>query len=495
VETTKMFEDRESPVPAGAASGAGARRRRRRRVVTALGMCVLALATSAGAATFVVNSTADTTDGSCDVAGGGCTLREAIEAAVATPGRDTINFDPTVFPHGPTPVPIVLASELPMIADPAGTVIDGAGASVRVAGSGAIADGLVFASAPGVPLANVTLANVSVDFFEHGAVVICGGVPPSCDGDLSGVVVRNVLVNLSGDAGISIGGAVVKQVLVADSVVFQSGADGIMIFGSQSLTGARVERCTASRSGADGIVLAAPQQTGSAVIDSFALKSGSEGIRVVSAGDVAKPKLANVVAFIGHDGILLDGGRVVAPSITDAVVSGNDEAGIVIASSGGTSGLAMASVTADANGFGGITLDGPPMGTSGEISNARIFRHDAAGIGATGADGLRVHDVLTAENTTGVFLSAANSSVQRVHASSNVSGIIVADGAGNTVTQSAASANASGGIAIEQGSGANVIKQNLALGNSLDLDDENPDCDANSWTDDVFTTRSRSCIH
>ena len=106
-----------------------------------------------------------------------------------------------------------------------------------------------------------------------------------------------------------------------------------------------------------------------------------------------------------------------------------------------------------------------------------------------------MHDVLTAENATGVFLSAANSSVQRVHASSNVPGIIVADGAGNTVTQSAASANASGGIAIEQGSGANVIKQNLALGNSLDLDDENPDCDANSWTDDVFTTRSRSCIH
>ncbi len=282
--------------------------------------------------------------------------------------------------------------------------------------------------------------------------------------------------------------------LVAESVVFQSGADGIMISGSESLTGARVERCTASRSGQDGFVLAAPQQTGSRVSDSFALKSGAEGIRVVSAGDVVKPKLANVVAFIGHDGILVDGGRVVAPGITDALVSGNDEAGIVIRS-GGTSGLAMANVTADANGFGGVTLEGPAMATSGEISRARIFRHDGAGIGATGADGLRVHDVLTAENATGVFLSAANSSLQRVFASSNSTGIIVADGDGNTVTQSAASANQSGGIAIEQGSGANVIKQNLALGNSLDLDDGNLDCDANSWTDDVFATRSRSCIH
>ena len=85
--------------------------------------------------------------------------------------------------------------------------------------------------------------------------------------------------------------------------------------------------------------------------------------------------------------------------------------------------------------------------------------------------------------------------MQRVHASSNSTGLVIADGAGNTVTQSAASANASRGIAIEQGSGANVIKQNLALGNSLDLDDENPDCDANIWTDDVFATRSQSCIH
>src|SRR5215470_13141930 len=117
MDTTKMIEDRESPAPLGAASGPGARRLRQLSARAALGVCLLALATTARAATFVVNSTADTTDGSCDVAVGGCTLREAIEAAVATPGRDTIHFDPAVFPHGPTPVPIVLASELPMIAD------------------------------------------------------------------------------------------------------------------------------------------------------------------------------------------------------------------------------------------------------------------------------------------------------------------------------------------------------------------------------------------
>src|SRR5260370_168289 len=101
---------------------------------------------------------------------------------------------------------------------PAGAA-SGAGGRPRRPRRRAIADGFVFASAPGVRLANVTLANVSVDFFEHGAVLICGGAPPSCDGDLSGVVVRNVFVNLSGHAGISIGGAVVKKVLVADSVV------------------------------------------------------------------------------------------------------------------------------------------------------------------------------------------------------------------------------------------------------------------------------------
>lgn len=64
-----------------------------------------------------------------------CTLREAIESAVATAGRDTILFDAGVFPSGNGTAAIDLASPLPMIADPAGTVLDGGDGNVRIENS------------------------------------------------------------------------------------------------------------------------------------------------------------------------------------------------------------------------------------------------------------------------------------------------------------------------------------------------------------------------
>jgi CSLREA domain-containing protein len=69
------------------------------------------------AATFTVNSTADPGVGVCDVAE--CTLREAINAANATPGTDTIAFNiPSTGPHTIQPT-----SALPTITDP--VIIDG----------------------------------------------------------------------------------------------------------------------------------------------------------------------------------------------------------------------------------------------------------------------------------------------------------------------------------------------------------------------------------
>ena len=80
-------------------------------IATGAGIIVLALTglfvTSAvsfgGGNTYEVNSTADAFPGVCDLAD--CTLREAIGAANATPGLDTITFDPAVFPEG-TPATI-----------------------------------------------------------------------------------------------------------------------------------------------------------------------------------------------------------------------------------------------------------------------------------------------------------------------------------------------------------------------------------------------------
>jgi CSLREA domain-containing protein len=78
-------------------------------------------------ATFEVNSTADTNNGSCSAAPNGCTLRDAINAANANPGADTITFSSTVF-AAPGPYTISLSTALPDITTD--MTIQGPGAKV-----------------------------------------------------------------------------------------------------------------------------------------------------------------------------------------------------------------------------------------------------------------------------------------------------------------------------------------------------------------------------
>ncbi len=92
-------------------------------VLGAIAVCLAAAASpgppSAFAATFTVNSTADTYDGVCD--GTNCTLRESITAANANVGLDTISFNITAGPG--TLKTITIASELPDVTDP--VILDG----------------------------------------------------------------------------------------------------------------------------------------------------------------------------------------------------------------------------------------------------------------------------------------------------------------------------------------------------------------------------------
>lgn len=76
----------------------------------------LLLSLSAHAATFTVNTTADTNDGTCDAVD--CSLREAMHAANAAAGPDSI-----AFAIGSGPVTITLASALPDLTSP--TILDG----------------------------------------------------------------------------------------------------------------------------------------------------------------------------------------------------------------------------------------------------------------------------------------------------------------------------------------------------------------------------------
>src|SRR5262245_41739468 len=95
---------------------------RRRALYAAVTVVVLA-AGSATAATFTVNSTADTDDGVCSMTPGSCTLREALAAANAAAGADVIAF--AIPPLDGSVKVIAPASPLPPVIDVAGVTIDG----------------------------------------------------------------------------------------------------------------------------------------------------------------------------------------------------------------------------------------------------------------------------------------------------------------------------------------------------------------------------------
>jgi CSLREA domain-containing protein len=129
--------------------------------LTALALLVVATQTSA--AMFTVNSTADTDDLVCNAAPD-CTLREAINAANAAPGPDTIDFSVSGT--------ITLGSTLPNVTDTTGlTTIDGAGQSITVSGNNSVRVMIVDLGAS-LDLRNLTiangLANVSGDNFGGG---------------------------------------------------------------------------------------------------------------------------------------------------------------------------------------------------------------------------------------------------------------------------------------------------------------------------------------
>ena len=473
------------------------------RVATCLAL-LLALAPSAGAATFTVNSTDDTTDGVCGAAAGACTLREAVEAAVATAGRDTIKFAPAVFTGATNPVGIVLGTPLPVIADPAGTAIDGTGAHVLVTGGATVEQGFVFASAPGVPLLKPLVANVWMASFTGTAVHICGGVPPMCDGDVSGATVRHVIANGTGGDGIRIEARINSKSRVSDSAAFHGDGVGIRIFATESLTGAKVERSTVRDYAEGGIGViggSAADSTGVTIIDSVAVENGSGGVSVVGR-NVAKPKLTNVVAYANDDlGVAVrarNGGTLSGAALANVVAVLHGQEGISLDGSAAVAGVSLKRA------FGNANLNGLFVFSPGTVSGVKVA--ESSGVG-NATDGLIIttDELVTGAKVAGGFfvgngrhgvaINGDGNSVQKVHASANtVDGVHTSLGSGSLVTKSVAEANGTNGIRLDAGATSATVQKNVALGNGVDLSDGHPDCDANTWANNVFRTANQICI-
>jgi len=467
------------------------------RGLAALAALLLASAPlPAGAATFMVNSTADATDGSCGAGAGECTLREAIEAAVATPGRDTIGFDPAVFVLG-TVTSINLLTPLPFVADPAGTAVDGSGSSVVINGDPALEDGIVFTSAPGVALADVAVTRLRFGSFPGHALRICGGGPPACDGDVSNATVARVTAVANGSDGIRIEGRVVSGVRVVDSVVHSSGMVGIHLAASQALLGARVESCTARLNGFDGVLLdGGPRNEASSIVRSAAVQNTGRGFDV--RGDVVVgAELAELVSVAnGNDGVqVFAESTVTSVAIADSVAAENAGNGFEVLGATGHTGTSLRGVEADGNTPHGITLVGP-------VEKARLER----AVAIENADGgiallesatkVKLSDVVALGNVSGVYLRGTRSSARRILAGANddVGIFILENGSRNSVKQSTAPANNTG-ILIREPSTGNRVRKNSALGNVFaDLFDQHVGCDGNRWRKNVFRSAVDPCI-
>lgn len=461
----------------------------------------LALASTAQAKTFVVNNTSDPTVGTCDLAGA-CTLRQAIIESVATAGRDTIRFDPAVFPPG-APAYIFVYSTLPTIADPAGTVIDGAGAGVRIwsqipVGEDDARAGLVFASAPGVALSNVTVANVMLFGFAGSGVFVCGGLPPECDADVVSPTIQRVTATLNGEAGIAIAGRRIAKPRFVESVALSNYGGGLLSYATESITGARIERCTARDNQWVGLgVLFADSISDTVVTDSVSVRN-VYGVAIAGVA-VAKTKLTNLATSDNTQaGIVFEAStEVSATTLSNAVASGNGWSGIGIVAET-IAGIVAKDVVANDNRTG-IEL----MATA-ELTDATITQSTAAGNANVGislgsqARRSKISRVNVVGNGTyGLVVSGSTNVIEQVRASENDDGGIrlAAPGNGNRVENCSSTANQGPGIAVEAGSKKNTIQRNVALGaDAVDLYEGNASCADNVWMRNTLETRSEPCI-
>ena len=382
------------------------------------------LCSTASAATFTVNSSADTDDGVCNAAN--CTLREAINAANANPGPDTIHFA-----IGSGTKTISVTSPLPTITDP--VTIDG----TTQPG---------FAGTPIIVL-NGASAGVGVD----GLDITAGS------STISGLVINGFLAGFpaSGGNGIAIvsgGGNVVHGcyigVNVAGTAAVPNGGDGVLISNSANNLIGRTDtsqhinvisgndqygvEITVASASANTV---AGDRVGTNAAGTAAIANGSVGIRIsTGAGNVVGSALPGDTLVSGNGG---DG--VVVTGISSGAVVQNTWVGVNAAGS-----------AAIGNGGYGIDVGGSSGGTLGP-GNV---------VSANTLSGIILVDGATGYTVTGNFVGTDATGTAALGNLNN--GIIVSSASGNVVGPgNVVSGNVTNGVRLRTGASNNVVKGNV----------------------------------
>jgi hypothetical protein len=302
-------------------------------------LCLVALAwggtSAAHAATFTVTDDGDTAHGAC---GSNCTMRDAIIAANASPGSDTIAFaNPSTFLYSGTPLPTVTGP----------TIIDGTTSPT----GGWFLFSLVNVPFPGITLgaSGITLKN----FYSHGGFAVGIRIQsPGGDvvqgGRISSMTGPAVLVDNS--ANNQIGGSLPAQGLELESNLY-----GVAITGKKA-TGNHIEGCSVESSYSEGIFVLSPNNVigGSAPgAGNTVIGGNAHGITIygkLATGNVIQGNLVGDVdgTYNNHNrlsGIYVVGKNTLVGGTTPGarnVVSGNAwatteiGAGIFLVASGNT---------------------------------------------------------------------------------------------------------------------------------------------------------------
>ena len=146
---------------------------------------------------LVVNTAADSDDGGCGSAPDACSLRDAIKAANASPGLDTIDF---AIASGP--LVVSLAAALPEVTDP--VVIDGTSQpGVRLDGSAI--------SSPGVGGLDIleagsgsTIMGLEIEGFTGSGILLDGAHDTIIGGDLETAPDAGNVIHGNGNDGVTV---------------------------------------------------------------------------------------------------------------------------------------------------------------------------------------------------------------------------------------------------------------------------------------------------
>jgi CSLREA domain-containing protein len=387
------------------------------------GVLYVAVTAASPAATFTVNSNADTDDGVCNAIN--CTLREAINAANATAGTDAIRFS-----IGSGPRTIQPLSALPTIVEP--VTIDGT-------------------TQPGFSGTPIIELDGSMAGAGSNGLRISGG------GSLvTGLVINRFLAAFpaSGGNGILLetaGGNEIRGCYIgtnmAGSADLGNGGDGVQISSSSSNLVGRID------AGQRINVISGNDSFGVRVLGSGSDTNTIAGNRIGTnaAGSAALPNGVGVAITSG------DGNKVGSSIPGDTLISGNDGDGIAL--SGTSAGTVVTNCWIGLNAAGTAALPNAGQGVDILGGNDNTVGPGDVISGNT-MSGVLIINGGTGNTVTGNFIGTNATGTATV--GNLLNGVIVSGSSGNTVGPiNLISGNGTNGVRLRSGAEANVVKGNF----------------------------------